>query len=213
MAGVDAPYMFTSGLRAMSTEAAGARAGGRLEGSLAAGSRAEASTAVAVRRAAVRPTPATAVPNGSLGSNTNGVTNPNLTMRYNGGLWGRMGFRVPTFKPTTSVVHNPVSSTFAAVERHELAHAYDMLNHPWFSYLATTSTLPGRGSAAFLMEMRGYYAEFGVRGLNPGYAWGSLWPMERRYLVGEIGAGTIGAGGTATGAYLWWHDEATKPDD
>jgi RHS repeat-associated protein len=155
--------------------------------------------AIESRVAAAR---ASIVPNGSLGG-ANGITYPNLTLQNPGGLLGRRGLRKPVFNPTFDVVANPVGSTLAGVTRHEAVHVADMLRFPQFSYMGTTSRLPGRGVAAFLMETRGYYAEFGARGLLPQYALRSLTSMEKSYLVGEVGAFVAGAG---TAGYLGYED-------
>ena len=134
-----------------------------------------------ISRASIPPPAPQVTPNGALGT-ANGLTYPNLTLQNPGGLLGRLGLRQPVFNPSVQVVANPTGSTFAGVARHEAVHAADMLNFPQLSYMGTTSVLPGRGTAAFLMETRGYYAEFGVRGLLPNYAWRSLTSMERYYL-------------------------------
>lgn len=136
------------------------------------------------------PTPNT-VPNGSLGKD-NGITYLGVTLTPEAGLLGRLGLRRPTFSPTIDVVTNPIGSTYTNVVRHEMRHAADMINSPQLSYLGTVSRLPGRGTTAYLMETRGYFAEFGPRGLLPNYAWRSLknkvlGPLtERHYLVGEL---------------------------
>jgi len=146
------------------------------------------SPAVSEGRAAM-PTPST-VPNGSLGG-ANGVTRGGLTLVPETGWLGKLGLQRPVFNPTVDVVANPIGSTYANVVSHEMQHAADFVNYPQLAYLANYSRLPGRGLAAFLMETRGYYAEFGLRGLLPSYAWRSLGnrvagpATERSYLLAE----------------------------
>lgn len=148
------------------------------------------------------PTPTT-VANGALGE-ANGITRPGLTLAPETGWLGKLGLQRPIFNPTVDVVANPVGSTYANVVSHEMQHAADMINYPQLSYLANYSRLPGRGIGAFLMETRGYYAEFGLRGLSPSYAWRSLGnrvlgPVtERGYLVAE----TIGLAALASLPWL-----------
>jgi RHS repeat-associated protein len=130
------------------------------------------------------------------GPYTNGVTYPNLTLKPAKGILGKVGLKEPTFNPTIMVKKGPQFTTKPAVIRHESQHAFDELNFPQFAYMGTTSLMPGRGTAAYIMEARGYYAEFGFKGLNPRYILGSMTKLEKGYLAGELTAST------ALGGYM-----------
>jgi len=179
---------------------------------------AEKTTVIAARveaatgRAAIPPPAPNIVPNANMpqfanGVVANGVTSPGVTLHNPGGLLGRLGLRRPAFNPTIEVAQNPVGSTVAQVTRHEGVHASDMLNLPEFAYMGTTSRVPGRGISAFIMETRGYFAEFGSKGLLPNNAWRSMTPLERAYFIGETAAVTGGAG---YGGYRLLSDEPQK---
>ena len=125
----------------------------------------------------------------------NGITNAELTWQPYGNILGRLGLKRPVFNVSSiEIVSDPYLSTFAQVAKHEAMHASDYINHPWFSYIANMWKGPGLGTASFIMETRGYYAEFGFRGLRPSYAWGSLLTIERIYFTGETIVGAAGLG-------------------
>ena len=152
-------------------------------------------------------TPVNIVEPGVLPPTTNGITRSGLKLENPGGLLGRLGLRRPVFNPTIEVVKNPVGSTLGGVVRHERTHLWDMLNYPQFSDLALRSRVPGRGIANFIFETRGYYAEFGIRGLNPSYAWRSMTnpftgsSIGQAHLLGDL-ALIGGVAGTAGGLHL-----------
>ena len=123
----------------------------------------------------------TSVADGSLGDGVNGVTRLKVTdwKPYPGPL-GKLTMDDvplgrPTYDPSIEIVHNPQYSTFQRVMNHENRHALDATKHPQFTHFANTrykeGTLhwwvPGRGLAKYMFESRGYFAEFGLRGLKP----------------------------------------------
>ncbi|HJW31513.1 MAG TPA: RHS repeat-associated core domain-containing protein, partial [Saprospiraceae bacterium] len=119
-------------------------------------------------------------------ANANGLTYGNLTSRQTG-KWKWWKYRTPEYNPTIELARYPQGpTTLAKVEAHELKHANDFLNHPQASYLATSSRLPGRGIAAYIFEARGYYAEYGLKGIMPKYVFGSLSSLEIRHLAAEV---------------------------
>jgi len=85
---------------------------------------------------------------------------------------------------------------------HEQKHAGDFLLNPQFSYLARYSRVPGRGIASYIFEARGYYAEFGLKGILPRYVFRSLYSIEIRYLAAEITT-FLGLGGFQLAKHLF----------
>jgi len=132
------------------------------------------------------PTP-TIVPHGALGDGVNGATYPGGSLVSEIGWLGQLGLKRQIYNPTIFVDQNPIGSTVANVIKHEMQHAADAIKYPQLYYLSAKSQLPGRGTAALIREMRGYYKEFGVKGLSPNYAWRSIRKNadEKSWLVAE----------------------------
>lgn len=165
---------------------------GALEGKLAAaeskaaGAAAGETSAQAATRASIPPPAPHIVKNKMLPTRVNGETTATVTMTPSPGILGKLRLKEPTFNPTVTVKKSPHQTTKAGVIRHESVHASDMLNHPQFAYMGTMSKMPGRGISAYIMEARGYYAEFGLKGITPEYVFRSLTTQEKLYLTSEL---------------------------
>jgi RHS repeat-associated protein len=134
-------------------------------------------------------------------ANVNGITIPNLSFKEPGPWKWRL--RTPQYKPEIDVLQHPVgSTTVKGVIAHEKQHALDMLTHPQFSYLAGTSRVPGKGIASYIFEARGYFREYGLKGLSPKYVLNSLTSTQIRYLAAEVTT-ILGLGGYQLSKFLF----------
>lgn len=131
---------------------------------------------------------------GRPGAGVQGLAHPGirLTPYANRFLRAIPGLRRPVLQPYVELLGTLNRPQLAAVTAHEGQHVIDFLRFPQLSYLALASRVPGRGLANLALELRGYHAQLGVWSI--GRAWGSMGSVSRGFLVGEVGAASVGVG-------------------
>jgi hypothetical protein len=110
------------------------------------------------------------------------------------------GLRRVTYPEAQKAVRSSLQGAARrGVEAHEARHIADLKRFPQLFHLAR-SYVPGRGIANYIIEYRGYAAEYGRRLINPLRPLDSMNPLSIGYLTGEV-VGIVYIAGRAGG--IW----------